>query len=344
MKNPTKEYNALRESEEGMGAVETLRGIMDGFDPFFEPTEAEETNEARKRALATIVRSKGDGMMENDAIATKLIDIVVPRMKEAKPVSASEMSDLLLGVLETYTAEVEKVMRRKILSARLERLSYETADHVRLRPAKKSEEWGSHDVVFTRSFDEWDVTLGYFPEYIRHRVIYGQTGASPLVNKSLAVSARYHFTDHILVPKEEPSGSLDRSAFIDFLKNGEFDRLAKIYGVTYELPPLGSSPRSTTHSAKGGYRVMVDTLDNELRNSRYSAEKLIRELSTISIFHEDAGLGFHLVAEFPKGKPDIGQNLILVIGADFFNLTKTKWDDFKKMPPIAISALESLKN
>jgi hypothetical protein len=262
-------------------------------------------------------------------------------MKEAKPVSSSEMSDILLGVLETYPAEVEKVMKRKLLGARLEKLSYESADHARLRPAKQSEEWGSHDVVFTRTFDDWDVTLGYFPEYVRHRVIYGQMGASPLVNKSLAVSARYHFTDHVLVPQD---GSLDSSAFIDFLKNGELDRLAKIYGVTYELPPLGSSPRSTTHNAKGGYRVMVDTLDHELRNSRYSAEKLIRELTAITIFYEDPGLGFHLVAEFPKGKPDIGQNLIVVFGADFFNLTKAKWDDFKKMPPIAISALESLKN
>jgi hypothetical protein len=324
-----------------MEVVETLRGLMDGFDPFFDSTADEETNEARRKALAAIVRSKGDGMMENDALATRLIDVVVPRMREAKPVSASEMSDILLGVLETYPAEVEKVMKRKILSARLERLAYETADHARLRPAKQSEEWGSHDVVFTRTFDDWDVTLGYFPEYVRHRVIYGQMGASPLVNKSLAVSARYHFTDHVLVPKD---GSLDSSAFIDFLKNGELDRLAKIYGITYELPPLGSSPRSTTHTAKGGYRVMVDTLDHELRNSRYSAEKLVRELTAITIFYEDPGLGFHLVAEFPKGKPDIGQNLIVVFGADFFNMTKTKWDEFKKMPPIAISALESLKN
>ncbi len=324
-----------------MEVAETLRGIMDGFDFFFEPTEAEETNEARKKALASIVRSKGDGMMENDALAMRLIEMVVPKMKEAKPVSALEMSEMLLGVLETYPAEVEKVMRRKILSTRLERLTYETADLVRLRPAKKSEEWGSHDVVFTRSFDEWDVTLGYFPEYIRHRVIYGQRGGSPLINKSLAVSARYHFTDHVLVPKD---GSLDSSAFKDFLKNGDLDRLAKTYGITYELPPLGSSPRSTTHTAKGGYRVMVDTLDNELRNSRYSAEKLVRELTEISIFHEDPGLSFHLVAEFPKGKPDIGQNLILVFGADLFNLTKAKWDEFKKVPPIGISALESLKN
>src|SRR5882672_1428042 len=217
-----------------MEIVETLRGIMDGFDPFFDSTAAEETNEARKKALASIVRSKGDGMMENDAIATKLIEMVVPKMRETKPIPASELSDILLGVLETYPAEVERVMRRKILSSRLERLVYETADQVRLRPAKKSEEWGSHDIVYTRSLDEWDVTLGYFPEYIRHRVIYGQTGASPLINKSLAVSARYHFTDHVLVPKD---GSLDSSAFIDFLKDGELDRLAKTYGITYELPP-----------------------------------------------------------------------------------------------------------
>ena len=38
-----------------MEVVETLRGLMDGFDPFFDSTAAEETNEARKKALAAIV-------------------------------------------------------------------------------------------------------------------------------------------------------------------------------------------------------------------------------------------------------------------------------------------------
>ena len=39
-----------------MEVVETLRGLMDGFDPFFDSTAAEETNEARKKALAAIVK------------------------------------------------------------------------------------------------------------------------------------------------------------------------------------------------------------------------------------------------------------------------------------------------
>src|SRR5438270_11462183 len=45
LKNPPKGYNALRESEPRMEVVETLRGLMDGFDPFFDSTAAEETNE-----------------------------------------------------------------------------------------------------------------------------------------------------------------------------------------------------------------------------------------------------------------------------------------------------------
>ena len=326
-----------------MEVVEALRGIMDGFDPFYDSTAAEETDESRKKALAAIVRSKanGGGANARDAVTGRLIDLIVPKMTEKKPVSASEMSDLLLGVLETSPAEVETVMQRKILTDRLERLVGEAADQGRLRPAKKSEEWGSHDLVFNRAFDDWDVTLGYFPEYIRHRVMYGQIGASPLINKSLAASARYHLSEHYMAPR---NGAVDRPGFLDFLKGAELDRLAKAYGITYEIPPLGSSPCGSTHTAKGGYKAMVETLEAELLNSPYSAEKLIRELSSVTIFHEDPGLSFHLIAEFPKGRADIGQNLALAFGADFFNLTKQQWDDFKKTPPLAISALEPLKH
>jgi hypothetical protein len=326
-----------------MEVVDTLLGIMDGFDPFFDSTAAEETDDARKKALAEIVRAKdnGGGAKKGDAITAKLIEVIVPKMREAKPVSSAELTDLLLGVLQTYPDEVDKVMKRKILLGRLDRLVTETADQVRLRPAKKSEEWGSHDQVYTRSFDEWDVTLGYFPDYIRHRVIYGQTGTSPLINKTLAVSVRYHHTEHHLVPS---NGTGTRPELIDFLKGAELDRLAKTYGITYELPPLGSSPRPTTHAAKGGYKVMVDTLENELKDSPYSAEKLMREVSSVVVFYDGPGISFHLIAEFPKGHPDIGQNLTLVFGADFFKLTKQQWDDFKKTPPVAIAALEPLKH
>ena len=325
-----------------MAVVETLRGIMDGFDPFYGTTQGEESDDARKKALGEIVRVKGDGAGAKGREATsRLIDVIVSSMRETKPISPSAMTDRLLGVFETNPAEVEKVMRRKILGDRLDKLATETADHVRLRPAKKSEEWGSHDLVFDRAFDDWDVTLGYFPEYIRHRAIYGQMWTSPLINKSLAVSVRYHRTEHHLVPQ---NADVDRPGLLDFLKGAELDRLAKTYGITYELPALGNSPRSSTHTAKGGYKVMVETLENELRNSPYSAEKLIRDLSTVSIFYEDPGISFHLIAEFPKGHPDIGQNLALVFGADLFKLTKQQWDEFKKVPPVGIAALETLKN
>ena len=325
-----------------MEVVETLLGIMDGFDPFFTPTAEEETDEGRKRALAMIVRSKGNGgATGRDAMATKLIDLIVTNMREPRSVSGAELTNLLLGVLETTPAEAERLMRRKILTDRLEKLVNETADQVRLHSAKKTEEWGSHDVVFMRSFDEWDVTLGYFPDYIRHRVIYGQTGTSPLINKPLAISVRFHKTEHHLAPR---NGTFDGPGLVDFLKTAEIDRLAKTYGLMYELPPLGTAPRGTTHRAKGGYKVIVQTLEEELLSTPYSAEKLVKEISSVVIFYEDLGLSFHLIAEFPKGHPDIGQSLTLVFGADLFKVNKQQWDEFKKTIPVAISALEPLKH
>ncbi len=326
-----------------MEVVERLQGIMDGFDSFFGSTSKEETDEARKKALAHIVGSKENGgtARGRDMITAKLIDTIVPKMRDTKPVSSSDLTDLLLGVLQTHPAEVEKVMKNKILKDRLEGIVNDTADKVRLRPAKKSEEWGSLDLVYRRSFDEWEVTLGYFPDYIRHRAIYGGTWTSPLINKSVAVSARFHRTEHYMVPK---NGTVSRPGLVGFLKSAEVDKLAKAYSISYEIPPMGAVPRASTHTAKGGYKVMLETLEKEIRNSPYSAEKLLKELNSVTIFHEDAGISFHVIAEFPKGHPDIGQNLALVFGADFFNLTKQQWDEFKKMPPIAMAALEPLKD
>ena len=71
----------------------------------------------------------------------------------------------------------------------------------------------------------------------------------------------------------------------------------------------------------GGYNVMVTSLEKDLRNSPYSAEKLLNSVSAVNVFHEDEGISVHVIAEFPRGKPDIGQNLTFVFGADFFKLS-----------------------
>jgi len=322
--------------------VEALRGIMDGFDPFYNPTAAEETDEARRKALAAVARSKeyADPARGRAVMREKLIDVIFPKEGEERHLSQAQMSDVLLGVLETNGAEVDGAMRRMILLDRLERLVGEAADNARLRPATSTADWGSRDQVYRRDYDGWEITLGYFPEHVRHHAIYGETLAAPLVNKNLAVSARYHRTEHYMVPQLRAAELPD---LLGFLKSPQFDLLARSYGVSYELPPMGVTRRETTHKAKGGYKVMVETLEDELKKSPYSAEKLISELSAVTVFHEDPGLGFHVVAEFPKGRPDVGQNLTLAFGADLFNLTKEKLDEFKKMPPVAMAALEPLK-
>lgn len=323
-----------------MEVVEALRGIMDGFDPFYGPTEGEETDEARRRALAAVARSKEymDPARGRAVITEKLIDVIFPRAGE-KPVSQEQMSDVLLGVLETNKAEVDTTMRRMILLDRLERLVAGAADNARLRPATNTGDWGGRDQVYRRDYDGWEVTLGYFPEHVRHHAMYGETLTPPLINKKLAVSARYHRTEHYMAPQLRAAELPD---LLGFLKSPQLDVLGKSYGVSYELPPLGLTGRQTTHTAKGGYRVMVETLEQELKKSPYSAEKLIGELSAVTVFHEDPGLSLHVVVEFPKGRPDVGQNLTLAFGADLFSLPKEIWDEFKKMPPVAMAALELL--
>jgi hypothetical protein len=323
-----------------MKVVESIRGAMDAFDAFYDSTSRQETDDAKRKAISTIVLSKGEwGTPKGlEALATRLTDLVVSSMEETRAMTGPEVGQLVLAVLGTDPQSVESTMRRRILVDRLEHLVGEAADGAKLFPAKQTEEWGSHDMVFTREIDGWDVTLGYFPEYFRPRVIYGKVGVSPQVNKSVAISVRYHFPRHHLVTKE---GEVDTS-LLKFMKSKELDRLASLYGISYEIPPLGNAPRGVTHSAMGGYNVMVTSLEKDLRNSPYSAEKLLGQVSAVNVYHEDEAISVHVIAEFPRGKPDIGQNLTFVFGADFFKLSRQEWQNFKKVPPLAIAALEPL--
>jgi len=324
-----------------MKVVESIRGAMDAFDAFYDSTGKQETGEAKKRAISQIVRSKGDwGTPKGrEMIAEKLTDLVVTSIEEERAMTGPEVANMLLDVLGTGPNEVDQVMRRSILSNRLETLVGEAADAARLLPARQTEEWGSRDQVFYREMDGWEVTLGYFPDYIRPRVIYGQVGVSPQINKSLAMSCRFHPTRHHLVSKPEEEGD---SALIKFMKSKELDKLASAYGISYDLPPLGNPPRAQTHTALGGYNVMVASLENDLRNSPYSAEKLLNGVSAVNVFKEDEGISVHIMAEFPRGHPDIGQNLTFAFGADFFKMSRQEWQNFKKVPPLAIAALEPL--
>lgn len=315
---------------------------MDVFDRFYAPTAPEENDDARRRALAEVARSKeyADAARGRAVIIERLIDVIFPKTKE-KEAGSAPMTDLLLAVLETSRAELDRAMRRLILLDRLERLVADAGDGGGLRPADNRGEWSGRDQVYKRLYDDWDLTLGYFPDHVRHRAIYGDLPmAPPLIDKKLAISAKYHRTEHYMAPKP---GAVERSDLIDFLKSPQLDTLAKTYGISYELPPLGSNKKQTTHNAKGGYKVMLETLEEELKRTPYSAPKLMAELSAITIFHEDPGLSFHLVAEFPRGRPDVGQNLVLAFGADLFNLSIDRWKEFKKIPPVAIAALEPLK-
>ncbi|HUK75360.1 MAG TPA: hypothetical protein VLU99_06160, partial [Nitrososphaerales archaeon] len=209
-----------------MKVLESIRGAMDAFDAFYDSTSRQETGDARKRAISAIVKSKADWStpMGREAIADKIIELVVNSGQETRAMTGPEVADMILGVLGTGPHEVDSAMRHNILTARLERLVGEAADGARLLPARQTEEWGSHDMVYAREIDGWEVTLGYFPEYLRPRVVYGQVGISPQISKSMAMSVRYHVTKHHLVSKE---GNGDgESGLLKFMKSKELDKLA----------------------------------------------------------------------------------------------------------------------
>ena len=325
-----------------MKVLESIRGAMDAFDAFFDSTSKQETGEAMRRAITSLVRTKGDwGTPKGlEKMAEKMTDLVVQSMAEPRALTGPEVADLILSVLGTDPQEVSAAMKAKILTDRLERLVGEAADEAKLFPAKQTEEWGSHDMVFYREIEGWEVSLGYFPEYVRPRVIYGQVGVSPQLGKNVAMSARYHLPKNTLLSKPEEGGN--GSQLVSFLKSRELNQLASQYGIMYDLPPLGNAPRGATHKAMGGYNVMVSSLERDLRNSPYSAEKLLNSVNSVTVHKEDEGTGLHIIVEFPKGHPDIGQNLTFAWGADFFKLSRQEWQDFKKVPPLAMAALELL--
>jgi hypothetical protein len=219
---------------ENVNVIEALRGIMDGLDPFYGPTAGEETDEARRRALAAVARSKEymDPARGRDVITGKLIDVIFPKTSEEKAPSPAQTRELLLGVLETNGAEVDNVMRRMILLDRLEKLVAGAADSARLRPVVSTEEWTGRDQVYRRDYDGWEVTLGYFPEHVHHHAIYGETLTPPLIDKRLAVSARYHRTEHYMAPQLRAAELPD---LIGFLKSPKLDLLAKAYGISYSM-------------------------------------------------------------------------------------------------------------
>lgn len=325
-----------------MKVVDSIRGAMDTFDAFYDSTARQETDDAVRRAILTVVRSKGEwGTPKGlDSMAQKLTDIVVSSLGQTTAMTGPEVARLVLGALGTNPKDVDATMRAKILSDRLEQLVSDAADAARLLPAKQTEEWGNRDLVYYREIDGWEVTIGYFPEYFRPRVIYGQVGVSPQINKVVAISARYHITKHHLVAKEDESDA----SLIKFMKSRELDRLASVYGISYDLPPLGNPPRTQTHKAMGGYNAMVAALEKDLKNSPYSAEKLLNSISGVNIFKEDEGLSLHVMVDYPRGHPDIGQNLTFAFGVDLFKLSRPEWQEFKKVPPLAMAALEPLMN
>jgi len=322
-----------------MKVIESIRGAMDAFDAFYDSTSRQETGDAKRRAISSIVRSRGDwdSPRGRETIAARLTDLVINSAEENRAMTGPEVADLILDALGTGPGEVDSAMRRRILMDRLEQLVAEAAEAARLFPAKQTEEWGSHDMVYNREIEGWDITLGYFPEYFRPRVIYGQVGVSPQVTKGVAMSVRYHPTKHYLANNGD-----DESSLVKFMKSKELDRLASLYGIQYELPPLGNAMRGQSQKAMGGYNVMVSTLEKDLRNSPYSAEKLVNSVSAVNVFHEDEGVSIHVMAEFPRGHPDVGQNLAFVYGANFFKMSRQEWQNFKKMAPIAMAALEVL--
>src|SRR5208282_640360 len=98
-----------------MKVVESIRGAMDAFDAFYDSTARQETDDAKRKAIATIVRSKGEwGTPKGlEALATKLTDMVVSSMEETRAMTGPEVSQLILAVLGTDPQSVDSTMRRR---------------------------------------------------------------------------------------------------------------------------------------------------------------------------------------------------------------------------------------
>ena len=86
-----------------MKVVESIRGAMDAFDAFYDSTSRQETDDAKRKAISTIVLSKGEwGTPKGlEVLATRLTDLVVSSTEETRAMTGPEVGQLILAVLGT---------------------------------------------------------------------------------------------------------------------------------------------------------------------------------------------------------------------------------------------------
>src|SRR5271155_5106181 len=112
-----------------MKIIESIRGAMDAFDGFYDSTAKHETDDAKRKAIAAIVRAKGDwGTPKGlEVLASRLTDMGVTSMGETRAMTGPEVVQLILAVLGTDAHTVDATMRKRILLDRLEQLVGEAA-------------------------------------------------------------------------------------------------------------------------------------------------------------------------------------------------------------------------
>jgi hypothetical protein len=333
-----------------MALAEQISQIMDSFDEIYSSPTTEERILATREALLLTVHQKEQPDSWGFHIKTnKLIDLLVPFMDSKQGVvDREELTRMFLAVLDTSPDEIESKVGQQIMVDRLIPQIDSSAKHFGLdnfRPSKERDRESKLPThLYTKVIDGWELSLLYFPDYIYHHLIYGSYNVEPQIKQSLVLSLRR-------LEKIDYDNRFKGRLFKldEFLKSREVDELARKYGVSYYI--AGKFDRLTRHEGHGGYERMVKDLAEELTNTPYSADKLIKNVQCpIDIFREEDGLSFHLVAKDTwikdsyDDKPESRRNLGLALGVDFLKVSRERWQEFKKLVPTALRALSYLQD
>jgi len=324
---------------------ELFNGILDSFDEIYSPsTKAEEIQARREELIARVKESEKGDSYGYHMKTTKLIDILVPFMDEGGAVSRAELTNLFLSLLDLTRPELEQRTRTKLTKNRLEPHFQSIVRAEGFLAIDSEDSRDKKHPPYSKAVGEWEVTFGYFPEYVPHHNLYGSRGIAPQAGSEISLSARYlgetYRPDY---GRESPGPDL-----LGFLKSPEAAQLARMYGIRYQPGKPDRSFRTPDRIARGDYDAIIKDLEKELENTPYSAEKRIKEISSIDVFHEDEGLSIHLMARaVPKDSfrdtTSMRQTIALVVGGDFSRVTEPRWEEFKKATLVALKGLETLK-
>jgi hypothetical protein len=330
-----------------VSARQLLNDILEKLDHIYDQVTQSEREETSKQALHEIVlEGEKPGSYGYHMKTGKLIDRLVPFLQNDKPLDKETLGDLFLSVLDATRGELEGKASILQVKNRVKEILNNISTNCGLSEDLRKEVLEGHAPI-VRELDGWSIRCAYTPHfgdaysYLLNVYGAGDYGALRGVSKDLVVTIGHRWRS----PNPTYNDIKDylKLDFPGFLKIPRIEKLCQRFGIRFRIvSPFGGG--NWSQEAKGGYEAMLETLNGVLKNTPYSAEKLIGNLREINIFHDDSDFGFELFAtETRTSDKDVAAGLILGFGVNFHQITLEQWNEVKNLVLGAFESLQTLR-